>query len=133
MTDESREYRERILVVDDESGIRDILQRFLERRGYQVSVASGGEEALQKIEREGPDVVLLDVIMPGMSGVETLNRIREMDESVGVIMVTAVGDEKIGNWTLEHGADDYITKPIDFDYLEMALLVKITMLARDVA
>jgi len=105
-----------ILVVDDNEMNRDMLSRRLERRGYKVSLAEDGRRALYKIAREPFDLVLLDVMMPGLSGVEVLTKLRERF-SIGelpVIMVTAKGDsdDLVGAFKL--GANDYITKPVDF-------------------
>ena len=116
----------KILVVDDEREVQEIVEEFLTGRGYEVSVASNGEEALRVIEQEKPDVVLLDIVMPGMSGIETMKRIKELNEKTGVIVITAVRDDKVGRGLMELGAYDYITKPIDFDYLETAVLMKIS-------
>ena len=116
----------KILVVDDEREVQEIVEEFLTGRGYEVSVASNGEEALRAIEQEKPDVVLLDIVMPGMSGIETMKRIKELNEKTGVIVITAVRDDKVGRGLMELGAYDYITKPIDFDYLETAVLMKIS-------
>ncbi|MGR3174445.1 MAG: response regulator [Candidatus Scalindua sp.] len=71
--------------------------------------------------------MLLDIRMPGMGGIEVLKRVREFDKDVGIIMVTAVKDEGIGKDALKKGADEYITKPIDFDYLESSILVGLVM------
>jgi len=119
----------KVLVVDDEPQIRELLEEFLADQGYTVSVAACGEDALREISRERPDLVFLDLMMPGMSGVETLQRIRERDTGIGVIVVTAVADKKICNGVMELGAHGFITKPIDFDHLETALLMKTVDLA----
>ncbi|MFQ5693094.1 MAG: response regulator, partial [Nitrospinota bacterium] len=72
-----------------------------------------------------PHLVLLDIRMPGMGGVETLKKIKEFDSQIGVIMVTAVHDEEMAKRTMEHGAYDYVTKPIDFNYLNLVVFAKI--------
>ncbi|MGE5851046.1 MAG: response regulator [Candidatus Methylomirabilota bacterium] len=118
----------RILVVDDEPDARELLQAFLMTKGYEVLTASDGEQALQKVKEERPHLILLDVRMPKMNGLEVLKRVREIDREVGVIMVTAVNEEETGRHALQMGAFDYITKPLDLKYLERSLWVKITMM-----
>jgi len=99
-----------ILVVDDEPRIAEAVTMNLELDGYQVLVASDGQEALRKITEELPDLVILDVMMPDMDGFETLRRIREIS-NVPVIMLTVKGAEADKVKGLELGADDYVTKP----------------------
>ncbi|MBL7075638.1 response regulator [candidate division KSB1 bacterium] len=118
--------KRRILVVDDEMEVCILVKEFLEERGYQVAVANRGKDAVEGMKSFRPHVVLLDIRMPGMSGMEVLDQIREIDKEVGVIMVTAVKDERIGREALKKGATDYIVKPIDLDYLETSVLTKIT-------
>ncbi len=118
----------RVLVVDDEPDAREPLQAFLTGKGYEVFTASDGEEALQRVKAERPHLIFLDVRMPKMDGLEVLKRVREFDQEVGVIMVTAVREEDIGRQALQLGAFDYITKPLDLKYLEQSLWVKITMM-----
>ncbi len=118
----------RILVVDDEPEVRELLTDFLEVRGYQVMTAVSGPEALKAVEEARPSLILLDVRMPGMDGLETLQRIRAMDRAVRIVMITAAGEEEIGKEALKRGAYDYVTKPLDLGYLELAIL---TGLARE--
>jgi len=99
-----------ILVVDDEPRMIKFIRMNLELEGYRVSGATDGFEALEKVRRELPDLVLLDVMMPGMDGFETLERIREFS-NVPVIMLTVRADEEDKVRGLELGADDYVTKP----------------------
>jgi CheY-like chemotaxis protein len=119
----------RVLVVDDEPDAVELLQEFLTGKGYEVITAANGKEALQKLKAERPHLILLDVRMPGMNGLEALRQIREIDREVGVIMVTAVNEEETGREALRLGAFDYIVKPLDLAYLERSLWTKImTML-----
>jgi len=99
-----------ILAVDDEPKMTRFMRLNLELEGYAVREATNGLEALDKVREELPDLVLLDVMMPEMSGFETLERIREMS-NVPVIMLTAKGEEEDKVHGLELGADDYVTKP----------------------
>jgi CheY-like chemotaxis protein len=115
----------RILVVDDEPGVLEVLKEFLETRGYQVTTAGSGAEALKAVQAERPHLVLLDILMPGMNGLEALPRILEIDRTIGVMMLTAVDDYKIVKQAIGKGAYDYITKPINFDYLELSILTRL--------
>jgi two-component system KDP operon response regulator KdpE len=101
----------RILVVDDESAIRRALRPPLMELGFQVAEASRGEEALQALRSAPHDVVLLDINMPGIGGIETLKRIRSFAPRLPVLMLTVRDDEEDKVEALELGADDYVTKP----------------------
>ncbi len=115
----------RVLIVDDEPDISDFLQAFFELKGYESVVANSGFEAVEKVKSFHPHVILLDVRMPQMDGIETLREIRKVDADVGVIMVTAVHETGIGREALKLGAADFVTKPIDLDYLETTVMVKV--------
>lgn len=112
-----------ILAVDDDFMICDVIADFLKGRGYGVRTARTGEEALELISAERPDLILLDMVMPGMGGEATLREIKERYLDIPVIMVTVMTDEKKALNLLAEGASDYITKPIDFKYLEKNLSV----------
>ena len=103
-----------ILVVDDEINVIESFKRLLED-DYKVLTATNGEEALEKIEKENLDIVLLDIRMPEMDGIEVLRRIREMSENVDVIVVTAVNTMRTAIEAMKLGAYDYITKPFEVD------------------
>ncbi len=117
----------KILVVDDEVWACDPIARFMEKKGYEVITSYSGEDALEKVKNLKPDIMLLDIRMPGMDGMEVLRRIRQFDDKIGIIMVTAVKDEGVAKDALKKGADEYITKPVDLNYLETSVLVDITM------
>ncbi|GAA4860452.1 response regulator transcription factor [Kitasatospora sp. NPDC048365] len=107
----------RVLVVDDEPALRDALESSLAFEGYQVVTATDGYEALEAVEREHPDLVLLDIMMPRMDGLTAVRRMRSRGDSVPVLMLTArdaVGDRVTG---LDVGADDYLAKPFELDEL----------------
>lgn len=91
MKEQSMETRT-ILVVDDEESIRFLYREELEEEGYRVITAADGEEALRKVRKDKPDLITLDIRMPGMDGIEVLHRIREMDKEIPVIMSTAYGE-----------------------------------------
>jgi DNA-binding NtrC family response regulator len=117
-----------ILIVDDDTDVCAILQEFLAARGYQTRAAHSGATALRAILDRPPDVVLLDIAMPGLSGVEALPAIRAVAPAVKVIMVSGTSDLNLAKRALALGAFDYIVKPVDFQYLggsiETALLMK---------
>ena len=102
--------KERILIVDDELSILKFVRSNLEDRGYKVISATNGEEALHIIERELPDLIILDVMMPQMDGFEVCRRLRQWSQ-IPIIMLSARGDEKDKVKCLDLGADDYIVKP----------------------
>ncbi len=106
----------RMLVVDDEPQIRRSLQVNLERSGYAVETVESGEDALSSFRNRRPDVVILDLIMPGMGGVEVVRRIRE-SSTVPIIVLSAMGEVARKVEALELGADDYMTKPFGMDEL----------------
>jgi two-component system response regulator (stage 0 sporulation protein F) len=112
----------RILIVDDEQSVREVLSEYFVEQGYHVESAGGGEEALAMVQHSTPDLVLLDVRMPGIDGVETLRRMRGIAPDVAVIMVTANEDVGLARETLKLGALDYVAKPFDFVYLERAIM-----------
>jgi two-component system, OmpR family, alkaline phosphatase synthesis response regulator PhoP len=103
----------KVLIVDDEPNIVAALEYLLQHSGYDVRAAANGDEALRQVEAFGPDLVLLDVMMPQKSGYEVCQRIREREEwrSIKIIMLSARGREAEVNKGLSLGADLYITKP----------------------
>jgi CheY-like chemotaxis protein len=116
----------KVLVVDDEPEVRQVLLEFLASRGYDVTAAAGGAEAVALVETIKPDLVLLDVAMPSMDGVETLKRIVALEPGLAVIMVTANADIGITSKLLALGAVDYVPKPFDLDYLDQAVSIQVT-------
>ena len=110
-----------VLIVEDEKNIVDILRFNLQREGYQTAEAYDGEEGLEKARTADPDLILLDVMLPKLTGFEVCQQIREFS-NVPVIMLTAKGDDMDKILGLEYGADDYITKP--FNILEVKARIK---------
>jgi two-component system response regulator ResD len=100
----------RVLVVDDEAIVRDVLTRYLEREGFQVEAAADGEAALELASRSRPDIVVLDLMLPKVDGLEVFRRLRDVGD-VPVLMLTAKGEEVDRLVGLELGADDYVSKP----------------------
>jgi DNA-binding response OmpR family regulator len=115
----------KILVVDDEMEACNALKEFLEVKGYEVYTAQDGKTALDQVQELRPQLVLLDMIMPGMHGIEVLQEVKKIDPEIGVIMVTVVTDEAQAKKALQLGAYDYITKPVDLNYLDTVVMVKI--------
>lgn len=105
-----------IVVVDDESDMVDLLETCLGTQGYLVMGASRGDEALEIIEEEKPELVILDVAMPGMNGIEVLQRIRSLDAPPAVLMMTAVSDAQVFE-SLRLGAFGYLLKPFRIEEL----------------
>ncbi|MCB1287517.1 MAG: response regulator transcription factor [Mycobacterium sp.] len=113
----------RVLIADDDSVVRDVVRRYLERDGLEVRVAGDGNEALRLLGTEHIDVAVLDVMMPGPNGLSLCRTLRQGgDYSVPVILLTALGEEDDRIAGLEAGADDYLTKP--FSPRELALRVR---------
>ncbi|MFH1622330.1 MAG: response regulator [Candidatus Omnitrophota bacterium] len=111
----------KILIVDDEADVCKNISHFLEKKDFTPITAYSGKEALEKLEKENPNLILLDIRMPDMDGVECLKQIRQYNKEVIVIMVTCVTDIDIAKKALELGAIDYITKPIAFEALQTAI------------
>jgi len=110
-----------ILVVDDEPGMRRYLQTALELDSYLVRTAATGEEALEKVRQQSPDVVLLDMVLPGWDGLETLRRIREASPFSNVVMISCVRDTRKVAQAMRLGAQDYLSKPIQKEEMDEVL------------
>jgi len=116
MNPSHRTLAQRILVVDDESQIARVLRRSLAARGYEVQVASEGEEALEIFNAWAPDLVITDLSMPNMGGLELCRRIRATSQAP-IIVLSVKGEERAKVEALDAGADDYVTKPFGIDEL----------------
>ena len=117
MASSTEQQTQHVLVVDDDRAVRDSLRRSLEFNGYQVSLASDGAEALASIAGHAPDVLVIDVMMPRLDGIETTRALRSAGNDLPILVLTArdsVGDRVEG---LDAGADDYLTKPFSLDEL----------------
>jgi DNA-binding response OmpR family regulator len=108
----------RVLVVDDDPTVSDVVRRYLERAGHAVTMAATGEDAIVRVAEQSPELVVLDLMLPGIDGLEVCRRLRG---EVPVIMLTALGEEEDRIAGLSLGADDYVTKP--FSPRELALRV----------
>ena len=110
-----------LLVVDDEEPIRSALRRFLVQQGYEVEVAAGGEEALEILKRQRITGMLLDVNLPGTSGVDLVPLVMELEPTIALLMLTAVNDATSAALCMQRGAFDYLIKPIDLGHLGRAI------------
>ena len=108
-----------VLIVEDEGDIRELVQYNLEKEGFRVSVAETAEKGLEILENSQPDLLLLDIMLPGMDGLEVCRFLKSGKETsnVPIIMMSARGEESDIVAGLELGADDYITKPLDLEKL----------------
>lgn len=119
--------KESVLIVEDEQGIRELLRLFLNKKGYTIFEAKDGKDAMQLVEEKHPDVILLDIEMPGMNGFEVCEEIRKQSKAP-ILFISCKKEpfDKIQGFDV--GGDDYITKPFDFNELEMRIQV---LLRRD--
>jgi len=111
----------KILVVDDEESIRNLMRMNLELDGYSTLVAEDGPTALEIFEKESPEVVLLDVRMPGMDGTEVLSRMKALNSDAEIIIVTGHGDMDMAVECLRKEASNFLTKPVSEDLLSLAI------------
>ncbi|WP_276318876.1 response regulator [Longirhabdus pacifica] len=111
----------KVLIVDDQAGIRVLLYEVLSNEGYQAFVAANGKEAMQMIEKSKPHLMLLDMKIPGMNGLEILKHTKQKDPNIKVIMMTAYGEIEFVNQAMEEGACMHFTKPFDIDELRKAV------------
>lgn len=116
----------KILVVDDEPEVRQLMEHFLTERGYDVRIAENGRLALVTLDTFTPDVVLLDMHMPEMDGLETLRRLVVRSPSLPVIMITVNDDIETTARLLQLGAADYVPKPFNLEYLEQAINIQLS-------
>ncbi len=118
----------KILIVDDQPEVCEILRTFFEKWRYEIDTANSGKDALEKVKSWDPDLMLLDIRMPGMDGMEVLRKVRTSNPRMGVIMITAIQDEGVAAQAIAAGALDYITKPINLRQLENSVLITLANL-----
>jgi two-component system, response regulator, stage 0 sporulation protein F len=118
---------EKILIVDDEDGVRGLLVEYFRRKGFNVLEAPSGEKAIEIVKNEKPAVMLLDITMPGMDGLVTLKKIREFDKEIGVVMATALQDETIAQEAARLGSYSYVLKPFDLQYLDLVVTTRLLL------
>ncbi len=121
MTTHAPKPKARILIVDDDDSARSALERLLSGAGYSVETVEDGAAALERAAEVPPDVVVTDLKMPRMDGMELLQRLRTQDRSLPVVMVTSMQDLAAGVAAMRAGAEDYLTKPVDFDALSVVI------------
>jgi two-component system, response regulator, stage 0 sporulation protein F len=112
---------EKILIVDDQFGIRILLNEVLQQEGYQTFLAANGEQALALQKSESPDLVLLDMKIPGMDGIEILKRMKEEDQGIRVLIMTAYGELDMIQEAMNLGALTHFAKPFDIDDIRKAV------------
>ncbi|MBU4346866.1 MAG: response regulator, partial [Candidatus Omnitrophica bacterium] len=113
---------ETILIVDDNKAMRFNLSNILKDEGYEVIAAGDGKRAIKEVKTKYPNLVLLDIRLPGMDGIKTLEEIKKIDKDLAIIMLTAYVDVKDAVRAMKSGAFDYITKP--FDNEELVIVIK---------
>jgi DNA-binding response OmpR family regulator len=115
----------KLLIIDDDLQTCDFLKRYLEKRDYEIFIANNDKDAISITKEKKPKIVLLDIRMPGVSGITVLQKIKEFDKDIKVVMMTAVRDESMVELAKEYGASDYIIKPFTLEYLEKEVMTKI--------
>jgi two-component system response regulator MprA len=118
----------RILIVDDEPELLDMLTAYFLTSKYDIDTATNGVDALEAVSRQRPDVILLDIHMPLMNGIDALKEIMKIDQSIPVIMVTGNTQLRITADAIRHGAFGYIPKPFDFRYLDHLIAASLSRL-----
>ncbi len=115
-TQPKSEEKTTILVIDDEQGVRDLFAKVLSRQDYNVLTAASGADGIQVAREQKVTLILLDIKMPGMDGLETLRRLKKVTPETAVIIITGYGTLQTSRKALKLGAVDYITKPFDLDF-----------------
>ena len=118
---------QRVLVVDDEPLVCDLLARGLSARGLVVETAADGQEALEAVRREPPDLVLIDICLPKLDGLEVLRRLQEERPRIPVITLSGAGDEEVARRSLDLGAADFLMKPFSLEYLRTTVLAALSL------
>ena len=108
----------KILVIDDDHDLSGTIKAVLEYEKYTVFLSHSGEDGILQAEELEPNLILLDIMMPGVHGVEVLRRIKRIHPDIKAIMITAVDDKDIASEAMAEGAADYVTKPLDLNYLD---------------
>lgn len=121
------EPKTKILIVDDDPDVQLVLSDFCFDHGYEVVVAGSGDEALEKVRDEKPDLVMLDLMMPEMDGIDTLKGIHQIVRGLPVVMITGFADEALAREAMSLGAVDYVLKPVDYSQLELILVTSLVL------
>ncbi|MBW2064288.1 MAG: response regulator [Deltaproteobacteria bacterium] len=117
----------KIMVVDDDDNIRKLLEKFLSKKGYEVITARDGKEALEKI-KERPEIMLLDIMMPKIHGLEVLDRIKESSPKTEIIMMTGFALNALGLESLQRGAFEFVTKPLDLEHVDFLISYRLAQM-----
>ncbi len=112
----------KILIIDDEPEIRKIFETYFKERGYKVITAPSGLDGIVRFMQERPQVVLLDIMMPGANGLDTMKKMKEIDKNVKVIIITGAIDAAYAHAAEENGAADFLVKPVGLNHLLKVLL-----------
>lgn len=120
----------KLLIVDDEKGLCEYLKEFFGPRGYQVFIATKAEDALSLVKKENPQLVLLDINMPDINGLEALRQIKKIAPQARVIMVTVSDDSDTRDKAKALGADEFVRKPFTTDYLEDVVILKVSEITK---
>ena len=112
----------RVLIVDDQKGVRRLLEELFKKEGYEVNVAVDGKDSIEKVKAYTPDIILMDMKMPNMNGLEASEEIIKHDHTIPIIMMTAYGEMEVVQKALEVGVKKYITKP--FDIIDLRNMVR---------
>ena len=121
----------KLLTVDDEKGVTDLLYNFFKQRKFHVMVANSGQEALDIVNKDKPNIILLDISMKGLNGLEVLERVKAIDKNIKVIMITVHGEQETIDQAKALGADEYIIKPFKVSYLQEVVIKKIQELLKE--
>lgn len=120
----------KLLIVDDEKDLCEYLKNFFKPRGYDISIATNGQDALSVVKKENPELVLLDINMPGMDGLEVLRRIKSAYPQTKVIMITISDDADTRQKAENLGADEFVKKPFTINYLEDVVILKVNEMTK---
>ncbi len=120
----------KILIIDDDPEICTQLKKFLEEMNHCISVSNNGTEALEKTKNLKPDIIILDLLLGKISGIEVLKQIRQFNKKVSIIMMSALTNEFVFTKSLETGADMYMTKPVDYYRLATNILPRFIKLTK---
>jgi two-component system response regulator (stage 0 sporulation protein F) len=120
-----------ILVIDDQPGIRRLLAEVLQEDGYKVAIAANGYEALQRVKEITPQLILMDMKMPGMDGLETFRELKKIGKAEKVIMMTAYGELELVKEAMSLGAYKYITKPFDINLIKTMVVEALNLTDED--
>lgn len=115
----------KVLVIDDELTFGEIVKDYLDEMGFQTLIATNAKTGLKLVQKERPDLILLDVLMPEIGGLECLRRIKMMSPDTIVVVISGLQDEQIARQAIRRGAFDYVTKPFDLAYLQENLIARI--------